>query len=299
MNNGPAQNLIEVLLAKKFDYAGMFPPAALNLEQAIKECLEHPRTLTRPWLVGTELVLTTPNAKQLANIGDLEDRLLTVSILVTDGAKEALEAARALSAVEDNKRFKVVSFEAKISNDNLAGALEELGSYASENEVIIALEPDLSVEGWRSVLNDTVGAIKNSPLKKNLALKCRCTGDTGIKADRLAGAIATAADAEIGFKVTGGFHHPIVEPEGSPMGFLNLTCAVYIRRALGNQFPEDQIADLLTNDSLNRLSLNAGIRFDEVKISPEQLTTAMNIAPFSIGSCSIREPDQDLTRLKL
>jgi hypothetical protein len=297
-----SSNCLHRLLYKRFDYAGMFPPAALSFEDMLAEATGHASTLSQPWMIGTNLVLDTVSAKRLANynLSSLPfTSPITIAVLVTEGIPGALEAAKALDQTRGRLRFRVTSFEAKVSPATLPAVVKELSSYTERTGASIALEPDLSTSDWRDVLQETIQAISKSPVARQLALKCRCTGPTGIGAERLAVALATAADARLGFKVTGGLHHPIAEPavHTYPMGFLNLSCAVYLRRAMGPAISESALAELLTNSSITHFSFSEGLAYDSARISAQELETALHLAPFSIGSCSIHEPDQDLVRL--
>ncbi len=295
-------NCLHKLVHKRFDYAGMFPPAELSFDEMLAEAAGHATSLAHPWMIGTNLVLDSRSAKKLANHNLLAlpfTSPITVSVLVTDEVSSAIEAAKALDQARSSVRFRVTSLETKITPATLAVVVKELGSYTERTGASIALEPDLSTSDWREVLQETLQALSKSPLTRQLALKCRCTGPTGIGADKLAAALTLTADARIGFKVTGGLHHPIAEPaiHAYPMGFLNLTCAVYLRRALGSAISESVLAELLTNDSITYFSFTDGVACAAGSISAQELETAVQLAPFSIGSCSIHEPDQDLVRL--
>jgi len=68
---------------------------------------------------------------------------------------------------------------------------------------------------------------------------------------------------------------------------------------LGSSFSEKDIEELLVNDSPKALSFENGIKFKDLAISAEQVIQASSLAGFSIGSCSIHEPDDDLGRLFL
>lgn len=298
------KNSLHRLLYHLFDYAGMFPPAALSLDEALTESFRHATTLNHPWIVGTDLVLDTAHSRLLAEYQQAKIGFSappSVSILITEGTSAALQTARALTGSEPESigTARVVGFEVKISPETFSSVIKGLGDYLKETGILLAVEPDLSIPDWKNNLKHVVGEIIKSPFAQQLALKCRCTGPTGIGPERLAVAIIAAADAGIGFKVTGGLHHPIVEPltHTYPMGFLNVTCAVHLRRILGAALPEASIVSLLTNDSIECLSFSDGILFKDFQVSLQQLIDSQLRAPFSIGSCSIHEPDDDLTRL--
>ncbi len=50
-------SVVKQLLGGLFDYTGMFPPAGLDLEAALRCTAAFPRSLGRPYLVGSEAVL--------------------------------------------------------------------------------------------------------------------------------------------------------------------------------------------------------------------------------------------------
>lgn len=81
------------------------------------------------------------------------------------------------------------------------------------------------------------------------------------------------------------------------MGFLNLAAAVMFRRALGHAAPLEILERLLTNSSAAALSLTTGLAFENLLLSAAKLQAAKKEAHFSIGSCSLHEPDADLLRL--
>jgi hypothetical protein len=78
------------------------------------------------------------------------------------------------------------------------------------------------------------------------------------------------------------------------MGFLNVATAVMLKRALQHSLSESSLADILTNSSYQSFSWDNGLRFGDFAISLDQLIAARNLAHFSIGSCSLHEPDADL-----
>jgi hypothetical protein len=80
-------NCLHKLIHKRFDYAGMFPPAELSFDEMLAEAAGHAASLAHPWMIGTNLVLDSRSAKKLANHNLLAlpfTSPITVSVLVTD-----------------------------------------------------------------------------------------------------------------------------------------------------------------------------------------------------------------------
>jgi hypothetical protein len=293
---------LDLILHKIFDYAGMFPPASRSFGDALKEASDHLLTLERPWMIGSDIVLDTANSKLLASTDLSKYRLpetIHISVLASEGLDNAFEVAKSLLHTKSGVKMQVSSIETKVSGESLSQDLAKLGAFIKTHKTLAAVEPDLSKSDWRELLSKVVSNIAASPCRSKTALKCRSTGPTGIGPDKLAAAIVAACDAELPFKVTGGFHHPIVEPHMHqyPMGFLNLAAAVFIRRSIGAAFSEEEISQLLVNDSIKSFSFDSELIYKETRITLDELGRAKNRAPFSIGSCSIYEPDQNLIRL--
>jgi len=292
------QSPLDVLLHKLFDYAGMFPPAERSFDQALRESASFPTTLSRPWMVGSDLVLDTQHAKKLATENLLARGFTTppvLCVLATEDMPQVKETLEALAAKPSHARLGAL--EIKVTPDSIASTISAYAALTTSLGALMAIEPDLSGDNWRETLSSAVATIARA--RAAVALKCRCSGPTGVGPDRLAAAIVEVCDTGIAFKVTGGLHHPIVEPDRYPFptGFLNVAAALMIRRALGKTVPESFLLELLCNRSIRDIRLEKGLGFGSLFIDHAQLIQAKNQSHFSIGSCSLHEPDADLTRL--
>ncbi len=293
----------DILLERLFDYAGMFPPASRSFERALAESSRLPESLQRPWILASDLVLDVKHAQLLLSAirGSLSgfSRPISLVLLASESPAAVCELAEEIvrETASATTPVSVRTIEAKCPRERCATIIALFRSTCVKLHANLAIEPELSVEPWREALLEATQAAATEP--GLVALKCRCTGTTGIGAHRLAHAIAAACDARIPFKVTGGFHHPIAEPTRHeyPMGFLNLAAAVSFRRALGTGAPLEFLENLLTNNSADAFSFGPGLAFEDLFVSLDRLKAAREQALFSIGSCSLHEPDDDLRRL--
>jgi hypothetical protein len=289
------KSAFDCLLERLFDYAGMFPPAQRDFETALRESASLASTLRRPWLVASDLVLDTAHIGRLAGL-KLSDfgfsSQLTICALVTEPQEHALAALQSLTSA--SLPIRVSSLETKTADDTATQTIGIWKEPAARFNALLAIEPDLSRSNWDEQLDSCITAISKSGGK--VALKCRLTGPTGIGPDRLARTISRVCGMGLPFKVTGGLHHPIVDSSRHeyPMGFLNVATAVMLKRALQHSLSESSLADILTNSSYQSFSWDNGLRFGDFAISLDQLIAARNLAHFSIGSCSLHEPDADL-----
>lgn len=287
----------DCLIARIFDYAGMFPPAQRDFEAALRESASLASSLRRPWLRASDLVLDTAHTRRITEVA-LEHfgfhSPLSICVLATESFEQVSSALQALSTIP--LPITVSSLEVKTLSEPPHNIISSWEPLASSCGALLAIEPDLSQENWQSTLDTCLEAISKASAR--VALKCRLTGPTGIGAEKLAAAICKASDLGAHLKVTGGLHHPVVDPSSHPypMGFVNVTAAVMLRRALGAAISEFSIATLLTNSSWDSFSWVDEMRFENHSISLAQLTAAKESAHFSIGSCSLHEPDDDIAQ---
>jgi len=291
-------NSLHVLLRNLFDYAGMFPPAARSFEAALKETSSFETTLARPWMVASDIVLDTEHAHKLrgVNLGTYATKTpFRVCVLATEDPERVLEETNHLLRKEPS--VVITSIEVKTSPDAITEILDQYGAFCSSHGILLCVEPNLSLDTWGKDLKATVAALQEPSLSP--ALKCRLTGPTGISAERFAAAIIAANEGRVPLKVTGGLHHPIVEPDRYPfpMGFLNVTVGVMLHRQLEDQVSTMALAEILTNQDPNAFTFGPHLGYKDLGITLAELEKAKSSGHFSIGSCSLHEPDGDLSRL--
>ena len=300
-----SQDTFDILLSELFDYAGMFPPAALSFESAVRESTLLRNELKRPWLVGHDLVLDASSAQKLASKAPREwgySRTPSICLLATEAPTSVLSICNELlhKRASEPSRYAVASIETRCTADSITGIIETFSEYCSKHCIILALEPNLSGAQWRSELEECLKRISHTGAKQGtLALKVRCSGDTAITIDKAPIIIEEVTARGVHLKLTGGLHHPVVESEGyrNTFGFLTFAAAVMFRRALGARFSLEQCARLLSSGSITSLAFGDTMSFEELTITRIDLVKAKNSALFTIGTCSLREPDEDLVRL--
>jgi hypothetical protein len=218
-----------------------------------------------------------------------------VCLLATDDPDRVIHEATHLLRKEPT--IEITSLEIKTSPELLDETLEQYGTFASSHGILLCLEPNLSHDEWREALHTTIDTLRRTPIRP--ALKCRLTGPTGISSDRFAAAITAANEHGIPLKVTGGLHHPIVEPDRYPfpMGFLNVSVAVMLHRQLGDTISDSMLEEILTNKDPRAFTFDEYLGYKDLRISISELRSVKERSHFTIGSCSIHEPDADLSRL--
>jgi hypothetical protein len=289
----PSADGLRSLLEQTFDYAGMFPPASLTFQDALRTSHALPN-LVRPWLVSTDMVVRREHLEQLTpETLDAAgwERPCTVCVVGVP-LEEATAAAKQASAIlrATKGRIRVVSWELRLDRPRPRLA-EELVGARRHLDGRIYVEYATSEDLWEQMVWP--------PVPQGVGLKVRLAGPDALSHGEQATVIAGVADHGVAFKATQGLHHPFPEPEGRGHhhGFLTFTAALRLRQAFGRDFGREDILGCLRERDPAALDLTAGLRYAGRHIEPRRLETLRRALPFAIGSCSLQEPDEDLQAL--
>jgi hypothetical protein len=277
---------IEAALTGLIDYAGLFPPASLDMRAAVRNYLAY-REQNHAWVLGRFIV----DAKRLEELrqaaGDALG-LMRLSLLTPADAD-----IRSISQHLRNG-YPIEAVEIKCDEPLRIGRICE------------QLPPDLDCYCEIPVRACCTGAI-DAIAAVGVRAKLRMGGvvpeafpSPSAVADRL----RVLADRDVPFKATAGLHHPLRSthrltyaadsPTGPMHGFMNVLCAaatVYFGGSEANavRVLEDQSADAFQIDD------------DSIAVYGNTWTTEQlrKVRQFftGFGSCSFTEPIHDLEAL--
>lgn len=271
------------LLASLIDYAGLFPPASLTMEEAVKNYVRY-RSSPQAWMLGRFIV---PAARleefERASAGQAA---IPVSVVASANWDEDLEKIGRAKVKVD-----VVEIKAATAGE-IDLRLEKL------NRAITAYFEVADVELIRVVR------------KKGCRAKIRTGGvtpDAFPSPEFVARFLETCARTDTAFKATAGLHHPLYNyhplthapgaQSGWMFGFLNVfAAAMFARKGV----PARDLTPLLVIKSVAELGFGA----DEIwwcghRVSEREILTARRDFAISFGSCSFEEPVADLQHLGL
>lgn len=297
-------NSVRTLLASLIDYAGLFPPAELQMRAAVPRYAGY-RTASCSWMLGRFVI-------PLAQLEDFEhwfDELPAVQREVPWGL--AALAGRSLEAdvrkiVDFNRRHgdegrrdaRIESLDLKVhSLDDVARAADVI---AEPSEMYFEIGVATDPQEWLAAVAAAGGKAKVR------------TG--GVSAEmfptvpHLARFLQACAAQKVAFKATAGLHHAIRSEHPLagdkrrrpvPMhGFLNLFLAAALSYT-------DRVGGEALEAVLDERS-GAAFAFDETgvnlhgrRLTSEDLATTRRRFAISYGSCSLEEPLEDLKRLGL
>ena len=299
---------LDALLGGLIDYAGLFPPAALDMRAAVRSYAEH-RGGRRSHALGT-FVVPASRLEELAGeraaVGPADGNLWPLSVVAGERAGD--DVARALAFQSGNQRapgVAIVAIEARVSSVEEVARLSAL----VPNTIRLAVEVPLSLD--RSLRQSVIAAVGSA----GRMAKVR-TG--GVTADAIPTPRAVAefiwdcARARVPFKATAGLHHPVRSeqrltyapdsPTAMMHGFVNVFGAAALAwRAVelphGAEPPLELLAILEERDASAFEWDRDSLRWRGRVMTAGELARVRGAFACGFGSCSFAEPIADLGAL--
>jgi len=311
---------IDTLMSGLIDYAGLFPPSKLSMDQAVGNYgrylrSEHERFLARFICLvarldelsthGAALMPGTHATSGYRENADMQDPWQISAIVVGDLADnlDAIYAFNEQHDHEENGLAMVDAIEMKISSPNdVDEAMEILPAMIAP---AFELPKDAIFGG------DPRGYI--AALAGNQAIaKIRCGGvtpDLIPQSIDIARFIHACSAADVPFKATAGLHHPIRSqhplsyepnaPAAMMHGFVNVFLAGAFVRAIPGFDLDTTVALIDETDPKAFVFEDTRVLWRDVEIEVAQLARVREGFATSYGSCSFEEPIKDLGSLGL
>ena len=302
---------LDRLVAGLFDYAGLCPPAALPFDEALRTSARLRLGLRRPGMVASDFVcglerLDQVTAGKLAEAGWSPSRPFKVCVLgpplAGPGSPKAAEqtAAVARAGAFGGRDLLAASYEAKCPVDcfgyralkGLEALREGLGGFT----LGLYVEPECSADAWDGALEKIFRFFDGLPPEQRPGLKLRCSGPAAMGPEELARALAAALERGLRIKIAAGLHGAVAEEaRGEQVGFLGISLAVRLRRALGPGFSVPAMAGCMTARDPGQFAFEEGAAaWLGFRLDPGELPKRPAL---TIEACGLREPDDELARL--
>ncbi|HET9424149.1 MAG TPA: hypothetical protein VFO55_02170 [Gemmatimonadaceae bacterium] len=286
----PAEDVsaaLRALLEGVVDYAGLFPPAGLDVPAAARNYAAYRASADR-WMLGRFVV-------GIAKLPELRSTLTSMRVAdtwpVTVVAPDAAAATSVLRAPDD-ARVRIESVETRARS---AGDVALIARAAPKaREVYVEIPTD-----------DTMPGLLDAIATGKLRAKIR-TG--GVTPDAIPPAAAVVAfirgclDRNLPFKATAGLHHPLRgsypltyeggAPTAEMFGYLNVFLATVFMRA---GLSDGEAAKLLVESDPGAIVIEEdAIRWGAHAVDTEAVRAMRARLATSFGSCSFREPVEEL-----
>ena len=291
-----AVSTLRALLTGVVDYAGLFPPAGLDMAVAVHNYAAY-RTHDESWMLG-RFVLPAARlddvSAQLRTLGASAGPAWRLSALLGSDVEADIARVRAFDR-EQRGRACVDSLEGKCDS---VEAIRRIAA-AAERRVSVFAEIPIA-----SDVESLVGAAKDAGINAKIR-----TG--GVTADAFPPAAAVVRfircclEAKVRFKATAGLHHAVrgdyrltyaaSAPTGTMFGFLNVLLATGAMKA---GLSDADAAQLLDERDPGAFAIAPDmIRWRGVALDEEDARSLRDDVMVSFGSCSFLEPVDELRAL--
>ena len=295
---------VRTAFARFVDYAGLFPPAKLDMPAAL-DAFAASSEGAHAWMLGRFIV---PVSKLRALMPQGAPPLSVIVDAPPDPRAwfGAAQAAFDEAAQRRGAGFRIEALEVPLpalatkreTYDATLGQCAMLAERSGLRDLPIYVELPRD-ERFTEMLPGAFTALS----RYRLCAKLRCGGLTASafpSIEEIAAFLHAAAVEGVPFKATAGLHHPLRHLDGATgfvmHGFINLLAAAVFSRALAS----DELAAILAEED------PAAFRFDERSMSwnersasLEEIAAAREHGFVSYGSCSFAEPVDDLTALAI
>ncbi|MBE27784.1 MAG: hypothetical protein CMB06_01550 [Euryarchaeota archaeon] len=319
------------------DYAGLFPPADLPLNEAIEEYVSQLKSNNSSML--SRFIIHTSKLNDLEQFLPLFTDLdaLRLSVLGGGGNSDDAYLNKITGNIADITKFRekhgekieIDVIECKMpSNSPSRKTMIEVTTLLNENglthyheflklpEINMNYSTDVDESIWDEEIVPTVELLSKM---KNTGIKLRCGGvvkEAFPTVEQIAAMIQTCVIAEVPMKFTAGLHHPIrhfaEEYDEYMHGFINTFGAgifattfpkpnnlqeKYRMFILLSHMIDDQNAENFSFTNNSLIWKVGDDRDTEFEIDDEKIKTAREKSMISYGSCSFQEPIDDLSQL--
>jgi hypothetical protein len=298
-------NAIDALVSGLVDYAGLFPPASEDMRTALENYASYREGHDRSAL--GRFIVPVSRLKELEDTGkDLMPRgpgsePWRLSVLLAEDIPGAGEEMLKFNChhSSDSKYGHAVIDVAELR----ASTVDEIGQRRPEIPAFFTPYFEIPIRG-------DVSPLVNAIARAGARAKVRTGGVTPGSippAQEIIDFIAACRRERVPFKATAGLHHPIRgsyrltyernSPVGTMYGFVNVFVASALIYAGENE--GTAIAALEESDPHAFVFEDDAIFWRDKRITAEQIEASRRDFAISFGSCSFREPIDELTPLTL
>ncbi len=291
---------LRALLEGIVDYAGLFPPAQLDMPETVRNYAEY---LGGPdsWMLG-RLVVPAPrldefetHARELLPRGSDDDPWQLSAIVAHDALAGDLERIAAFNLAHADPAEGRAAI----------GSIELRGSDTAGIESALDVIPDDLFPFFELPLSGDPRGLLAALSGCDAGAKVRTGGakpDAYPSPEQLARFIHAAAAAEVPFKATAGLHHPLRHRSAGSgaweFGYINVFAAAVIACAGGSS--ETELCGVLEQQEPQSFAFEPDrLRYARRTLTGDQIAHARRTFAVSFGSCSFTEPLEGLRALHL
>ncbi|MEO8445936.1 MAG: hypothetical protein ABI528_00495 [bacterium] len=312
-----ALNSIKCFNERLIDYAGLFPPASLDLQTSYSNYIKYKQS-EYAWMLSRFIcpVKLLPALETIIN-QNLSEKF-SVSVITTAAKLESDFKNNFIndfnicnSFIKKNGNFKIDMVETKLPDgdkisysDCVSFAVSSLQKEFSD-PAFIFFEGN-SGENWKQSSDAIINSISTmNEQNLNSGFKLR-TGGTSPEAfpesEQIAFCIRECLDRKVPMKFTAGLHHPYrhydLNLKSMMHGFVNVFGAGII--AMTHNISNDGLIEILNDERPGNFIFTENyFSWKDWKVETQDIVYARENLVTSFGSCSFDEPIEDLQTLHL
>jgi hypothetical protein len=289
---------LQSLLTGLIDYAGLFPPAGLKMDAAVRNYSSYVDG-EEAWVLG-RFVVPAARLEEYAEAvrsAGIDASTWSLSVLATGADADVI--ARFNTAADESGAGGLGSIDSLEIKAASAREIQDAAQAIGGNYQLYFETPP---EKWPSLLQAAAVAKARA--------KIRTGGEVATaipEESRVLEFLRITSERRLAFKATAGLHHPLRamqrltykpdSPTGVMHGFLNVFCAAVLlwhepgQRQEASWMLGERDADAITMDEAMTFH-NSG-----VTLTAEQIHAARKQFCIGFGSCSFTEPLDDLRKL--
>ena len=290
-----ASPVVHALLERVVDYAGLFPPAGLSMRDAVTEYAEQRRS-AGAWMLGRFVVPVTRLDELAAAAGEGRGGNETRAISALVGADPAGD-------------FQVIrTFNARYAGRFAVESVELRAATAEAIDFALAGRPDVLEHYVEIAVDEDPRPLLQAIERHGARAKVRTGGvtpDAFPSPAALARFIVACAELAVPFKATAGLHHPLRgeqpltyeggAPAATMFGFLGVFTAAALARSGADEATVTQVIE--ERDARAFSFTDDALRWRDRTLDVAEVSASRREFALSFGSCSFREPVEDLHRL--
>ena len=285
------------LLTGLIDYAGLFPPAGLGMDAAVRNYDSY-RNGEFAWMLG-RFVVPAARLEEYAEAlrNGIDASTWSLSVLAT--ASDVDTIARFNTGADESGAAGLGSIDAlELRSANAREIQDAAQAFGGGYQLYVETPSDK----WHSLLPATAVAKGRAKIRTGGEVASAIPEES-----RVLEFLRIASERRLAFKATAGLHHPLRamqrltykpdSPSAVMHGFLNVFCAAVLlwherdRRQEAAWMLGERDADAITMDEAMTWH-NSG-----VTLTAEQIRAARERFCIGFGSCSFMEPIEDLRKL--
>jgi hypothetical protein len=289
---------IRALLAELIDYAGLFPPAGLDMAAAVQNYAAY-RQSEQAWMLARFVV-------PVARLTEFERAV--AAVLPQREAGKPWQLSGLVGDDVAGEAARLAEFNERYAGRAVIDTVEVKANSPAQLKSELAALPDGLTAYFEIPLTDAANELIATLAEAGALAKVRTGGVTAeafSSSAALARFIATCVNAEVPFKATAGLHHALrgeyrltYAPDSATAtmhGFLNVFLAAAFAQ---NGMAEEQLIEVLEERLPTAFVFESGrVVWRNEQLVRAHLTNARHLAALAFGSCSFTEPVEELQTL--